>query len=576
MDLSLVLDKALRGEDKEKQVSDAVIRRCRDRAKTMLAALAPKQRAMVLDPSPHVSALCPRRAGKTFAAALAALITGELKPGAISLIISLNLKQLRRLYWSGSASGLYTLAKKFKLDLEFNGTYLRWEHQNGSVGYLLGCEDEEQMEVMRGMEADLYIIDECKSFAPGRLAKLIDDILDPQRASRDGRIIMIGTPGFLPAGPFYQATHPTCVDKTGRPYLIPAGEKDQWGRDAVNDLLWSFHTWHTKDNPAKACQNTWRDFQIKKKARGWSDDHPTWLREAMGQWTAVNDGLVFRYAKAKSANLCVWTPEPTKDNPTGLPEEGAPWRFIAGLDLGYEAPTALVVAAYSRKLGQLRVVHEAGRRHMLLHDIAEVIHEAQDLIAPAQIECIYADRGNLGKTLCNQLVYEYGFPIEPAEKREKYDYIEMLNAGFEAGEVFIIPGTMLEEQLLTNAWDLDDEEPRQIGNREITAKEAQAQRGKLVEDKDIPNDFSDALVYCYRGSLHRFKTPPKQEEPEYGSPEWLKKHEREMFERFCAAHAKLEAAKKAGRYFEVNVPFFVKAALGKNKWTSLPTISQRL
>ncbi len=373
--MDLALEKGLNATDKAQEVSDAAIRRCRARAKEMLAALAPKQRAMVLDPSPHVSALCPRRAGKTFAAALAALITGEANPGSICLIISLNLKQLRRLYWSGSASGLYTLAKKFKLNLTFNSTYLRWDHENGSVGYLLGCEDEDQMEVMRGMEADLYVIDECKSFAPGRLHKLIDDILDPQRSSRDGRIMMIGTPGFIPGGPFYEATNPLHRDKEGKPYLIPFGTKDPWERDQVEDLLWSFHTWSPKDNPAIQCQRAWRDGIKKKKAKRWADDHPAWLREYMGQWTTGGEGLVYRYSKVRAQCQHILDPKP--GNPIGLPEEGAPWRFIGGLDLGYEAPCAFVVCAYSRRLKEFRLVHEVSRKHMLLEDIAEMISDVQ-------------------------------------------------------------------------------------------------------------------------------------------------------------------------------------------------------
>lgn len=519
----------------------------------MLAALAPKQRAMVLDPAPHVSALCPRRAGKTFAAALAALITGEAKPGSICLIISLNLKQLRRLYWSGSASGLYTLAKKFKLNLEFNSTYLRWDHENGSVGYLLGCEDEEQMEVMRGMEADLYVIDECKSFAPGRLHKLIDDILDPQRSSRDGRIMMIGTPGFHTAGPFYEATCPRSKDKEGKLHHIPAGSKDPWGRGLVADLLWSFHAWSPKDNPAPQCQRAWRDGLIKKKSKRWADDHPAWLREYMGQWTTGGEGLVYRFSKVRTQ--CTWIPEPKPENVSGLPPEGAPWRYIAGLDLGYEAPCAFVVCAYSRRLKQLRLVFEASRKHMLVPDIAEMISDAIERFGP--IEKIWVDRGNLGKLIVKTLRADYGFPLEAADKREKLDFIELLNAGFEAGEVLIIPGGKVEEQLLTNAWDLGDEDEAEI--------EKLARLGKLVEDVNIPNDSTDALLYCYRGSLHRFGMAAAEAEPEEGTREWVKLWEKKQLAAARREFAQADKDKRLGKTIITRAPSFIRRALGA-KW----------
>lgn len=531
----------------------------------MLAALCPQQRAMVLDPSPYVSALCPRRAGKTFAAALAALITGEANPGSICLIISLNLKQLRRLYWSGSASGLYTLAKKFKLNLEFNSTYLRWDHENGSCGYLLGCEDEDQMEVIRGQEADLCVIDECKSFAPARLNTLIEEILDPVVQSRNGRVVMIGTPGFHPAGPFYQATCPESLDSDQRPYFIVAGTaKDRWGRTAFEDGLWSFHTWSAKDNPAPQCQNFWKAGIRKKKNKKWGDDHPVWLREYMAKWTYGGEGLVFRYSKAKIEGKCTWVPqrdtEATPPDFAGLPPEGAPWRFIAGLDFGYEAPTAFVVCAYSRRMKQLRHVYDIGKKHMLVDDIAEMIRRAYEMFGP--IEKIYADRGNLGKTLVATLVEEYGFPIEAADKREKNDYIELLNNSFESGEILIIENTTLETQLLTNAWDLDGDDEAE--------KEALARMGKLVEDKNIPNDYSDALVYCYRGSLHRFGTTEAEEEPIEGTPEYFSKWEKDQLKKVRQQFAREERQMKTGKRLELTAPSFVRRALDTRQWKNSP------
>lgn len=555
--MDLALQKGLTADDKEQEVSAATIKRCRDRAKKMLAACCLQQRQLVLDPSPHVAALCPRRAGKTFAAAIAALITGEAKPGSISLIISLNLKQLRRLYWSGSASGLYTLAREFKLNLTFNSTYLMWEHENGSIGYLMGCEDEEQMEVMRGLEADLYVIDECKSFAPGRLQKLIDDILDPQRSSRDGRIMMIGTPGFIPAGPFYEATCPLAKDAQGRPFLVPFGEKDAFGRDPVEAELWSFHTWSTKDNPHPKCQRVWRDGLRKKKAKGWPDDHPAWLREYMGQWTTGLDGLVFRYSRVRVQ--CQWIPTPTPGNELGLPEEGAPWRFVGGLDLGYEAPTAFVVCAYSRRLKQFRLVHEESRRHMLLEDIVSMLADAIQRFGT--IERIFVDSGNLGKTL-TQTILRAGYPVKGIEKREKLDYIELLNAGFEAGEVLIIPGGKVEEQLLTNCWKLDDEDADAKGIERL------ARLGKLKEDDAVPNDSTDAFLYCYRGSLHMFGVVDVLPDPEPGTKEWTK-----LWEKRELARARKEFAQEARdkrKAITTGAPGFVRRALGE-KWKAHPS-----
>lgn len=503
--MQAVTDRALAGVD----VSDEVARRCLERAKKALAALKKNNHRAyraVLDPSPYIGVLCPRRAGKTFMAVLAALCTGESKPGAITVIMSLNLKQLRRLYWDGP-SGIRTLARRYGIKFASeNSVELSWVHENGSRGYLLGCDDDNQLEVIRGLEADLYIVDECKSFAPNRLDKLIVDIIAPQRASRRGRLMLIGTPGHIFAGPFYQATclralHP----ETRRPYCLPYGEKDPWGRDPDEDRLWSLHSWTLQDNTAMSHQ--WDEALKTKRSMGWADDHPTWCREYLGQWSSSADGLVFRYGVEKSTGNVTWVPRATKDDPSGLPKEGAPWRLIGGLDIGYEAPTAFVVCAYSQRLRQLRHVWDYSGKHLLVHQIAEVIDEAQSRFGT--IEKIFADKGNLGKMIVESLVRDYGFPIEAADKREKLDHIELLNAAFTRGEVKIIEGTTLEQQLLTNAWDLDEGTREELGRL-----------GRLREDKNIPNDSTDALLYLYRGSLHHFQMPAEARTPEVGTREW--------------------------------------------------------
>lgn len=450
-----------------------------------------------------------------------------------------------------------TLAKKFEVPLDLNHTSLRWQHENGSIGYLLGADDDDQLEVIRGLEADLYIIDECKSFAPIVLHKLIHDIIDPQRSSRRGRLVLIGTPGFIAEGPFHQATCPTALDADGRPFLVgldgqyqPTERVDPWGR-TPKDLLWSAHHWTLEDNLAMPHQ--WEEGLIKKRAMGWTDSDPTWCREYLGRWAAGGTGLVFRYGEHKATGKVTWTPDSTNENPTGLPESGAPWRLIAGLDIGYEAPTALVVCAYSARLGQLRHVVDYSRKHMLVPDIAAMLHEVQAKYG--RLEKIYADVGNLGKMVVESLVREHGFPIEKADKREKYDHIELLNGAFARGEVQVIPNTPLEVQLLTNSWKLPDEKPETITDL--------ARRGKLREDDAVPNDSTDALLYLYRGSLHHFAWKAPEPELAPDSPEYVKKWEQQQLALARAEH------RGVGRLDPLppDTPGFIRRALGQ-KWTS--------
>jgi hypothetical protein len=465
----------------------------------------PKQHGLIVDGSPYSSAICPRRAGKSYAGAATALITGEAKPDTISIIISLNLKQLRRLYWSGAPSGLFTLNRKYGLNLEWNNSMLRWDHQNGSMGYLMGAEDDDQLEVLRGMEADLYLLDECKSFVPSRLERALTEIIAPQRATRQGRVILIGTPGSILSGPFYEATCPKAVDDLGRRTSVDFGTKDIHGRDVVKDRLWSRHSWTLQDNTARAHQ--WDEALLTKAKARWTDDDPIWRREYLGEWTAGGDGTVYLYGNEKAKGTVTWTPDAHKDNPTGLPDDLGPWRLVGGLDIGFEDRTALVVAGYSAKAGELRHVWDFSKAHMVVDDVADLLAEAQAKFGP--IEKFFADTGGLGKMVVESLT-RMGFPIEAAEKREKFDFIELLNSAFTRGEVKVIEGTVLEQQLLTNAWNLEK------GTREELARQ-----GRLREDDAIPNDSADAFLYLYRGSMHRFGFTPKAAGPPPGTREWV-------------------------------------------------------
>jgi hypothetical protein len=561
-------DYALDFDVSQKNVTEEVEKRCQARAKQMLRDLKkvnPRQYELVTDPSPHIAGLCPRRAGKSYAGAAAALIAGESKKGTISIIISLNKQQLRRIYWSGGPSGLYRLARKYKLNLEFNNTFLRWEHENGSIGYLLGCEDDEQMEVIRGLEADLYLIDECKSFAPMKLNKLIDDIIDPQRGSRNARVMLIGTPGFIAAGPFYEATCDKAVDEDERPFCVKWGTVDPWNRTPAGDLLWSLHTWTLQENSVMPQQ--WDAALLKKKQKKWKDDHPTWQREYLGMWTVSSEGLVFSYSLSKAS--CTWKPEVTEDNPSGLPREYGPWRFIAGLDIGYEAPTALVVCAYSAQLHQLRHVVDYSKKHLLPHEVASLVQGAERNLG-CKFEVVYADMANLGVMVAEELVRDYGIPLEKAEKRNKNDFIELINSAFSLGELLIIQDTVLEHQLLTNAWDIDEEYVR----KDMSAKENMARMSKLVEDKSIPNDSTDALVYLYRGSLHRFGKTKKEERLTPGTTEWFKAKEKRELEDFRKQLKKDEKAKRRGQNALPKMPRGLQMAFErKNIWDSRPTLN---
>jgi hypothetical protein len=518
--------------------------RSRQRSIDLFNDLALPQRGPILDPNPLVSVLCPRRAGKTFMTSVAALMTGEANPGSITLIMSLTLKALKRNYWLGSRSGLPYLNQKYGLGLTFNSSELRWQHENGSIGYLLGAEDRTQMEYIRGIEADLYIVDECKSFAPSILDELIRDIILPQRISRRGRLMLIGTPGHIFAGPFWEATcpearsEPTDEFPKGRPFSVPHDQDDPYGRPRRH--LWSAHSWSLQDNEKMAHQ--WSEALDLKAMKEWADDNPTWLREYMGRWTNTHDGLVYNYVEHRSTPEKVnWTPNPTEANPTGLPQDKGPWHLVMGLDLGYEDPTALVVGAWSSSHPELRHIHDEKHPHLLVPDVIDLVQ--RNIARFGMPETIAVDTGgSMGKSFAETLSRLYGLPVVAAKKQEKFEYIELLNGDFSTGRVKIRAGTALEEQLMSVQFDLSD-----------GAKAELAHKGRLREDPSCPNDVSDAFLYMWRECHHHFaKQSPDQPRP--GSLEWWEKREAAAYQAACRQHSVDEHNKGRGLVRET-VPF---------------------
>lgn len=524
-----VLDHGLIASGTQSLASADVLERSRARARDIYNGLTVKQRAMVTDPNPWISACCSRRSGKSYMGSSTSLIVGEANPDSIVLLISLTLKTLKRNYWFGSRSGLPFLDRKYGLGMEFNSSELRWQHQNGSIGYLLGAEDRNALEYIRGIEADLYIIDECKSFPPAILEELITDILAPQRISRRARVMMIGTPGSIFAGPFWQATCKDAVHsedddpQKGQPYLVPYGEDDPWGRE--RKYLWSFHTWGMQDNEKMPHQ--WQEALDLKKLKGWSDDHPTWQREYLGRWIATAEGLVYRYSQFKHTTMpdgsprVNWRPEFSDGNILGLPADKGPWHLVMGMDVGYEDPLAITVAAWSETCGELRHIHDVKMPHLLVDEAVSLLQEQIDRFGRPELIAVDTG-GSMAKSFAETLIQRYGLPVVAAKKTEKFDYIELMNSDFAMGRIKIIPGSNLEEQLESVQFDLSK-----------GAREELAHKGKLKEDPACPNDVTDAFLYMWRECHHHFSKAPGDTGPPVGSIEWWEEREKKAYSAAC-------------------------------------------
>lgn len=474
------------------------------------------QKRLIDDTSQWRSTRCPRRSGKSFGFTSLALWFGEKFPGSRILIVSLTLKSTKENYWTGAPGGLFAQNYRYGLNLNFNHTDNVWFHENGSRGRLAGAETRADIEYFRGAaaEADIIIVDECKSFAPALLTELITNVIKPGLLTRKGSLIMGGTPGNIPEGPFYEATEPKNAVKVklkngeviDRPTCVPYAGKPL----PKSDGRWSLHTWTMQENTAKPWQ--WDEALniLANDYRG-NEDHPVWRREYLGEWVTNSDELVYAFSKQKHTGTVTWFPEPTKDNPTGLPD--GRWNLIMGLDFGYEDDCAIVVSAWNENLQELREVYCWRQNHLTIDGFAQEIHRVITRFGTPQV--IVGDAGALGKMIVADINQRHGLGIIPAEKKEKYDYIELLNSDFCCGRIKIVSGSPLDHELSALQWDLEKDKTLLI------------RTGKLREDPSCANHLCDAFLYSWRYSYHFWAKPLRNQTPQ-GTPEWFKEQEKEM------------------------------------------------
>jgi hypothetical protein len=492
-----------------------------DKARLIYEGANPVQRDLIDDKSSYIGGLCPRRSGKSYSVTSKALHLGEHVPGSRVLIISLTLKSTVENYWSGAPGGLWAQHARYDLNLKFNTTAHTWIHPNGSRGMLAGAETKSDIEHLRGAaaEADLVIVDECKSFAPGHLQDLIENIIEPGLMTRNGQLILIGTPGSIPIGPFFQATcerarigegeeaRPTCIRWQDK--AAPGSAYSRLDAQDIDDL-YSLHTWTIQDNLAAPGQ--WARALRTKRRREWPDDHPVWRREFLGEWVSDDADLVYAFARARADGKCAWLPD-SAHGITGLPDKDGPWHLLLGLDLGFVDDSALVLVAYSETLKELRHVYDYKAPGMDAQVFAEEVLGIVDTYGLP--EMIVADvAGGGSKMIVEMINQRFGLGIVPAEKRQKQDHIELINGDFLADRIKIIPGSDLDHELCGLQWDLSND-----------SKVILARTGRLREDPTCPNHLCDALLYVWRFSYH-YWSEPRALGPVVGTDDWWRVQEK--------------------------------------------------
>jgi len=326
---------------------------------------------------------------------------------------------------------------------------------NRSKIIIRGCDDRNQIEKFRGPKYPGAVIDEAQGFG-GYILELIEDVLEPATMDYDGQILVTGTPNAICAGPFHEIT-------TG----IQQG--------------WEVHSWTMRENPFLPDPEGW--LQRKMQQKGWTPNHPTFLREYCGIWVQDVDSQVY---SLKNYNLVT-------DLEMALAKD---WTYVLGMDVGFNDPSAFAVLAYSPSLGTIKVLESYQEPELLPIDVAMHVGDLQTRYT---FESIVIDSGGIGKPYLESLRREHGIPAKHAEKVEKAAAIANFNSDLASSRIHIhqTANQELVEQMRMLQWE-----------------ERSKLRNVPKEDRRTPNHLCDAALYAYRECQHHFpewvKDPPKE------------------------------------------------------------------
>lgn len=419
---------------------------------TYLSAMFAQQRAFINDPARFKAALCGRRGGKT-ESVVAWLIDGaHKKPGTVQAYIALSQRNARRILWTT----LHRVCKRHGVQATFNEQTLECRFPNGSKIWVTGCDNKAQAEDFRGLPYFRVAIDEAGSFASW-LEYLVDDVLTPALLDHTGELALVGSPGLVPLGYFYDRTD--------------------------GDRQWSTHRWTCLDNPFVPGS---AELERLKRENNWDDNHPTYVREWLGRWVRDDAAIVYPFDPLKNIG----------DMP--LAEERV-YRVLS-IDLGFKPdPCAFVIGA-SRPGDPTWYGERAWRREMLTPmrlsaEVSQVLHEAK--IDGKPIDRVVVDEGGLGKSIGEGMRAD-GIPCFPAEKTNKVASIHTFRGGLIAGTVKVAPikCQQLREEWMVCAWNdtRDDHDERCL------------------------DDLCDSALYNYRE--HRLTYQPEPNPPKAGTREW--------------------------------------------------------
>lgn len=426
-----------------------------------------EQLDFIKDPARYATAVCGVRAGKSVSCAADLIDSAIHKPGTIGLYITLTRGSGKRILWPV----LKEIDREHNLGFLFNETELSATHPtNGSIIYLFGAQDASDIEKIRGLSnVALVYLDESQAFR-SHIRELVDDIIVKRLYDTNGRCRMIGTPGPVPAGYFYECS---------------------------KSPMWSHHNWTMFQNPwiLKKSGKTPLELTIQDcERRGVSINDPSIQRENYGQWVLDSDSLVFKY-------------DAQKNNYENLPELTD---YVIAADIGLRDADAIAVIGWHKNYPICYLVEEFVASGQDITSLADKIDKLVKRYDPLKV---VMDAGGLGAKIAEELRKRFSLPIVAAEKSRKNEYIALTNDALRNGRFMAKNTSRFAQDSMIIEWDMD-----------------KSTSDRLVMKQDPHSDICDAVLYGYRECLHWLPEPIKQTVNPRDRSQWLKHTETLMEE----------------------------------------------
>lgn len=384
---------------------------------SLVSGLFPLQRNLYESEHPRKSCRTGRRGGKSHTLGACIFAAGERYPGeTIPVFYRTLTSQAAGMMWRL----LLEFNEKFQLGGKPHHTLKRLPLPNGAEIVLLGADTIDGADKHRGNRFPAAFIDEAGTYRPHILEYLLLEVIEPALSDFGGPMTMAGTPGLLCRGPFY---------------------------DSHKSEHWEDHRWTYLDNPILPLDRpemtdleraAFRHQYLEElKARnGWDDNHPKFRREWLGEWVDNAGSQAYRYQESRN---CISLDD--------LPAGG--WRYVLGIDLGFNDPTAFVVLGTHREDGRIFVIESYEQAGLIPSAVAAHVER---LRARYRFMSIVADTGGYGKGPVEEMRRRYHIPVKAAQKRDKLAFMEFLNGDFQTGTLQVVKET--NEDLITDLQNL--------------------------------------------------------------------------------------------------------------------------